>query len=340
MTEPFKPLYQEANQPAPPKGPPSLDEELDAFEQQYLARFRGREHIGLPQRTIPLLDDKSLGLRGFMLLAAPPSVGKTALGLQLGVDVVRANEDACFVFVSLEMSKHAMMARVVSRFSRLDWSILHFGSTRRPAAAGEALFSREELGQISEAKDVIRMFGSRMLFLESKDFSAGVSASEILRHVRALQERTGTSRAFVLVDYLQVLPAPPDKRSEIEEDRWRIGEMLRLRDCLGGDNNALMVISEARKSRGGEDWGASLSDVMGTARATYSPDAVMLLQPASAEDLGCKNEDDAKKKRDGEGISRLSLHIRKGRDGWSRGVIGLDFHFFTSEFKDAPRRRL
>ena len=45
-----------------------------ADHEERLAQWRGREFIGLPQRTLPTLDGLTLGLRGLMLLAAAPNV--------------------------------------------------------------------------------------------------------------------------------------------------------------------------------------------------------------------------------------------------------------------------
>ena len=50
-----------------------------------------------------------------MLLAAAPNVGKTALAVQLGTDIVVHNKDACFVFLSLEMPRAEILTRIKCR---------------------------------------------------------------------------------------------------------------------------------------------------------------------------------------------------------------------------------
>ena len=105
----------------------SVADELDEHEAR-LERFRGREFIGLPQRTLPKLDAMTLGQRDLVLLAAGPNTGKTTLGVQLGLDVVLHNPDAAFLFISLEMSRHDMLTRIKCRLSGLDWKTLVFGS--------------------------------------------------------------------------------------------------------------------------------------------------------------------------------------------------------------------
>src|SRR6202012_5370163 len=88
----------------------SVAEELDAHSEM-LVKARGKEFLGLPQRTIAKLDEATLGLRGLILLAAPPNIGKTTLATQIGMDIVKNNPDACFLFLSLEMSRFEILTR-------------------------------------------------------------------------------------------------------------------------------------------------------------------------------------------------------------------------------------
>jgi hypothetical protein len=65
-------------------------------------------------------------------------------------------------------------------------------------------------------------------------------------------------------------------RSDIDADKWRIGQMKELRDAVGSENAAL-VISEARKpSSDAQEWAGDMAAVMGAARGTYTPDMVLL----------------------------------------------------------------
>ena len=126
----------------------NVADELGDHEAR-LAQWRGREFIGLPQKTLPKLDTLTLGLRGLMLLAAAPNVGKTALAIQLGLDAVVHNKDAAFLFVSLEMSRWDMLTRLRSRLAGLDWHALVFGSGR---GGVNATFTPEEYRQLEAAQ--------------------------------------------------------------------------------------------------------------------------------------------------------------------------------------------
>jgi hypothetical protein len=91
---------------------------------------------------------------------------------------------------------------------------------------------------------------------------------------------------MVIIDYLQIIPVPDEvkRRSGIDEDQWRIERMQALKDACDGE--PVFVISEARKKKQGQaTWTEDLADVMGSARGSYSPDAVLLLNPFSNAEL-------------------------------------------------------
>jgi len=328
-------------------------EELRSHRER-LEKWRGREYIGLPQKTLSELDEATLGLRGLMLLAAAPNVGKTALAVQLGTDVVVHNQDACFVFLSLEMTRWEILSRIKCRLAEIDWKTLVFGDSR---STGEVSFTPEQYGRLKTAERTLQDIGDRIVILDEKNFPQDETTVEkLVREVQAVKARTGTTRAFCLVDYLQVFPIPQHEgrniRTDLDADKWRIGAMRDLRDYLEGD--AVMVISEARKPSGtaGEKWGGALADVMGAARGAYTPDMVFLFAPFTDEELSDefdlwketgKGESRKKalakeavqKRREAlqeTGLSLNKLIIAKGRDGVTRKDIPLSFWFRRSAF--------
>jgi hypothetical protein len=179
------------------------------------------------------------------------------------------------------------------------------------------------------------------------------NAEAILAAVANLKSATGASRAFVLIDYLQVWPIPEEMsrniRSDLEADKWRIGEMKRLRDAL--DSDPILVISEARKpqqSTKATAWGGDLADVMGSARACYTPDMVFIFRPFTDTELAeaCKLRKGKEKKADPKevaqarerlrqkGLSYNKLIIAKGRDGVTKGDLDLTFHYRQARFDE------
>ena len=112
-------------------------------------------------------------------------------------------------------------------------------------------------------------------------------------------------------------------------------------DYLNTGQWSKKAISEAKK----EDWKASLgmSSIMGSARGTYTPDVVMVIQPLSVEEHAppkTKKEDLEKaglEKLDElveQGVALMRLRIVKGRDGVFRRGFELAFHFESLRFEE------
>lgn len=316
----------------------ALAEELDAHEAR-IAHWRGKDYIGLPQKSLPTLDRKTLGLRGLMLLAAAPNVGKTTIAVQMGLDVVLHNEDAAFLFLSLEMSRWDMLTRLKSRLAEMTWRDLMFGSHG-------GSFTADEWARIEWANATLRELGPRICILDDKNFPEP-TLDKVFAQIDALKARTGASRVFTLVDYLQVWPVPPavakSIRTDLDADKWRIGQMKELRDYNG---DPVMVISEAKKPTGdSKGWGGAMSDVMGSARGTYTPDMVFLLRELAASDLtkrdGLKDDEEANKiitENAKRGFVEQRLSIVKGRDGVERGEIDLEHDFVRSSYVERGGR--
>jgi hypothetical protein len=319
----------------------SVADELNEHEER-LAQWRGREFIGIPQRTLPTLDKLTLGLRELILLGAAPGMGKTTLAIQFGLDAVVHNKDVAFLFVSLEMSRWDMLTRFRSRLAGLDWHTVVFGSG---VGANAQTFTKEEFDRLEQAHGTLLDIGGRIRILDNKNFPMP-TLKNVLDQVEDLKGSSGASRVFVLVDYLQVWPVPEalmkTLRTDLEADKWRIGQMRELRDGRGSANTVL-VISEARKpSNEAQAWGGDMASIMGAARGTYTPDMLLLLNPLSDQELGTldgkKGDEEAGKKvreRDAEeGFARQRLSIVKGRDGVQRGRVDLRFHFRQSRFEE------
>ena len=334
-------------------------EERIKKEQTFLKTYRGKKYLGLRVQTIDEFNEKFLGLRGLNLLAAAPNVGKTALTVQISTEVLLAEKDACLVYISLEMSEEQIFRRMLLNLSGLNFRTFVFGSEEQTTFSKDeccTFFKPEELKSIKEAEDLLRNFGPRLQIIDQSTCPY-IDARAVINYVEALKQKTKTSKTIVIIDYLQVWPIDANLRlSENESDKWRIGEMKKIRDAMNDD--PIIVISEARKPPGtakDEAWGGDLSDVMGSARGTYTPDVVMLLsqiKPQSLKKLWKKNnleeikaEDDPEyDENDNEGqiiknflakqgIALCKLEAPKVRDGMQKFSIILEFHFQKNTFK-------
>ena len=333
-------------------------------EDEFLAQYRGKKYLGLRVKTIEEFNENFLGLRGLMLLAAAPNVGKTALTVQTAIEVLETEKDACLVYISLEMSEEQIFRRMLLNLSGFNFRTFVFGSQPQQIIDNDgrqAFFKIEEVKKIKEAENILKGFGNRLQIIDQSTCPY-IDARTVVNYVDALKQRSKCSRAIVIIDYLQVWPVNTNARLlENEADKWRIGEMKKIRDALNDD--PVIVISEARKPSGkDEQWGGDLSDVMGSARGTYTPDVVMLLsqiKPKSLSTIWEKNdlpkvkpEEDAECiEADKEGLAIKNLlakhgicickvEVPKARDGMQKFSTLLEFHFNKNTFNKVNWQKL
>ncbi len=310
--------------------PRLVSEELEEHLAR-LAFWQGRDLVGLATGTLARLDKATLGLRGLIFLAGAPNEGKTALALQLGLDVVRANPDVCFLFLSLEMARADMVNRLVCNLARLDWKDLVLG---RPGGLGA-----EQTKDLELARTTLADIGQRMLILDAENFGHP-NVEKTLAALARLKERSGCQRALILVDYLQVWPLPSAQDPiwgadhDSDPDMWRVGAMKALRD---GSGDAVLAISEVRRPAEGQAWASGLADVAGSSRAIYTPDIVLMLQTLPEEEalrLIGGNPQAARQQMRSLGLAFNRLVIAKGRDGVVRDTLNLTFFHRQSRFAD------
>jgi replicative DNA helicase len=317
--------------------------------QTRLQTYRGQEMLGL-RTGMRQLDERTLGLRGLTVLGAMPNVGKTALVLQLGINVINNNPDACFLLVSLEMGRRDLYARVHCNLAEMDYKTLMFGAKELRGRPGTP-FKADQLKRLEAADAWVAANGKRVRVLDRETFGASVTAASILGAIQALKAESGATRALVAIDYLQLLPVPTEvaRLGDLEADKHRVRV---AQDVVAGtrtDGNtvgdAVLVISEARKPTAGKKvWGSELADLMGSSRLGYAADAVLLYRPMRDEEipenyaagndtLGCGPQ------LEEQGISPAFLTLAKGRDGMRRGEWPIEYHFERSTFNEVQQRR-
>lgn len=120
-----------------------------------------------------------------IILAARPSMGKTALALNIARNAA-VDADVPVGLFSLEMSKEQLSMRMLCAEARVDSSRLRSG-----------FFSREDWDSITEAAGIL---SDAPIYI---DDSADISATEIRAKSRRLKMEKGLG--MVIIDYLQLM---------------------------------------------------------------------------------------------------------------------------------------
>ena len=160
----------------------------DSFEKiEELYRDK-RLITGVPTGFIDL-DTLTSGFQPseFVVIAARPSMGKTALTLNIAAHVAIEHRRPV-AFFSLEMSKESLVHRLLASEARVDGNRLRTGFLRE-----------NEWPRLTTAAGKL---GDAALYV---DDTAGISALEIRAKARRLMVETKGELAMVVVDYLQLI---------------------------------------------------------------------------------------------------------------------------------------
>ncbi|MDP1789233.1 MAG: replicative DNA helicase, partial [Methylibium sp.] len=175
------------------------------------------------------LDRMTAGLQpgDLIVLAARPSMGKTAFALNIG-EHVAVQEGLPVVVFSMEMGASQLALRMVGSLGRIDQSGLRTGRLRD-----------DEWGRLTEAVDKL---GKASVFI---DESAALTPSELRARARRQARQCG-QLGLIVVDYLQLMSGS----SSNEENRATvIGEISRGLKSLAKELNCpVIALSQLNRS--------------------------------------------------------------------------------------------
>lgn len=213
---------------------------------------------GIPTGFIDL-DYKTAGLQpsDLVLIAARPSMGKTAFVLNIAQHVAFHSKKAAAIF-SLEMSKEQLVNRLFSLESQVDAQLLRTGSLKDDD--WEKLI--EGAGTIGKSRLII-------------DDTPSISISEMRSKCRKFKLEQGLD--IIIIDYLQLMSGSVGGRSESRQQE--ISEISRSLKALARELNvpviALSQLSRAVEQR--PDKRPMLSDLRESGAIEQDADVVMFI---------------------------------------------------------------
>ena len=207
---------------------------------------------------ISTLDRKINGLKpgNLMILAARPSMGKTALALNIALNAARRMEKAVAV-ASLEMSKAEVADRILSLESMVELSRL---------ATGE--LTEEEWERIAEATVGLSCYP---IFVSDDSMTTVADIKAKCRRVENL--------GLVVIDYLQLIQSSGANTGRNENRQQVVSEMSRMLKLMAKDLNVpvlcLSQLSRANEKR--DNKRPMLSDLRESGAIEQDADVVMFL---------------------------------------------------------------
>ncbi|RZL08275.1 MAG: replicative DNA helicase, partial [Rubrivivax sp.] len=135
------------------------------------------------------MDSMTAGLQkgDLIVLAARPSMGKTAFALNIGENVA-VNEGLPVAVFSMEMGASQLALRMVGSIGRINQQNLRTGR-----------LSDDEWGRLSETVEKLR---TANVFI---DETAALSPGELRSRARRLARQFGGTLGLIIVDYLQLM---------------------------------------------------------------------------------------------------------------------------------------
>ena len=229
-----------------------------AFEKIQLAVENKGKPTGVSSGFLDF-DKVTSGLQksDLILIAARPSMGKTAFALNIGLNAaLRGNVVAIF---SLEMSKEQLGQRLLSSHSGIDSHKLSTGQ-----------LTEDEIIEIAGTVDTL---SNIKLFI---DDTAAISALELRSKARRLKNERGLN--LIIIDYLQLMQGKSSRITEVNRQQ-EISEISRSLKALARELN-IPVVALSQLSRNVElraDKRPLLSDLRESGSLEQDADIVMFL---------------------------------------------------------------
>lgn len=300
---------------------PSILGDLLQIELERIEAAEGGGISGLPSGY----DDLDAKLRGLqpgelIIVAARPSMGKTALALNLAEQIARGGltpwdsaagrQPIPVAFFSLEMSKSSVTQRLLSAFSGVQGTLFRDGSRISP----------EDWERIMKACNSL---AEMPLYI---DDTPGLTVMQLRARARRMASRHKIK--CIMIDYLQLLTAPTAAR---ESRQVEVSTISRQIKALARELH-VPVVCLAQLNRGTEQREGNrprMSDLRESGSIEQDADVVALLH--REEYYHINNPRWIEEHPDKKGLAELI--IAKQRNG-PTGVVKLTWDNTTTRFKN------
>ncbi|MFA5051290.1 MAG: replicative DNA helicase [Patescibacteria group bacterium] len=293
----------------------SLKDTLDEAFERMDALHRGDQKLrGVPTGFTDL-DSVLAGLQAseLIILAARPSIGKSALALDIARRAAVYHKIPVGIF-SLEMSKDQICDRIICAQAGVNlWKI----RTGNIAKDGDGDFKK-----LGEAFSVL---AETPIFI---DDSPTLNMNEIRTKARRLQSEHGLG--LLIIDYLQLMEGASGSENRVQE----VSEISRALKAIARELN-IPVLALSQLSRATEARTPSipkLADLRESGSLEQDADVVLFIYR--------KAMDKSIKFCPPEERNVAEIHIGKHRHGPAGGIVKLYFEAETASYKNLDKKML
>jgi replicative DNA helicase len=258
------------------------------------------------------LDEITSGFQpaDLVIVAARPSMGKTALTLNIAQHAAIEN-NLPVAFFSLEMSKEALVQRLLTSEARVDAQRLR-----------KATLRDDDLPRLARAAGIL---SAAPIWI---DDTPGLSLLEMRSKARRL--KADANIGLVVVDYLQLMTGPSNAESRQQEVSQISRGLKALAKELAVPVVALSQLSRAPELRTGENKRPQLSDLRESGAIEQDADLIMFLYRQEFYD--------GPTDKDGNSLEgKAEIIVGKQRNG-PTGIVNLYFHKHYTRFENYTQR--
>ena len=209
------------------------------------------------------LDSMTSGLQksDLIIIAARPSQGKTALGLNIAAHAAIREGKTVAIF-SLEMSKEQLVMRLFASEARVNMQNVNHGTP-----------SSQELLKLAEAN--LTLANANMYI----DDRSNISVAEIRSKCRRLKARNGLD--LIVIDYLQLMKTPNGSDNRVQE----VSELTRSLKILARELNVPIVLL-SQLSRKAAERKPAMSDLRESGAIEQDADIIIMIyrDPSRTDD--------------------------------------------------------
>ena len=265
--------------------------------QEIVARMSGEgQNIAIPTGFSTLDQLVGLGKGDLIILAARPSMGKTAFALNIALNVAGKNhrdesEKKTVALFSLEMGADQLVSRMICSEGMLDSEKIKKGT-----------LDNDDMMKLETA---VHFLNQKNIFIED---SAFIKVNEVKAKCKLLKNEHGLD--LIVIDYLQLLQGSKrtdNRQQEVSEISRSLKQMARELEC---PVIALSQLSRSVESR--HDKRPMMSDLRGSGSIEQDADIVSFLYRSDYYRSEDADENEVQEPSD---VSTVEVIVAKNRNG-------------------------
>ena len=275
----------------------NMKDVTDEVFQEIVARMSGEgRNISIPTGFSTLDQLVGLGKGDLIILAARPSMGKTAFALNIALNVAGKNhrdesEKKTVALFSLEMGADQLVSRMICSEGMLDSEKIKKGT-----------LDNDDMMKLETA---VHFLNQKNIFIED---SAFIKVNEVKAKCKLLKNEHGLD--LVVIDYLQLLQGSKrtdNRQQEVSEISRSLKQMARELEC---PVIALSQLSRSVESR--HDKRPMMSDLRESGSIEQDADIVSFLYRSDYYRSEDADENEVQEPSD---VSTVEVIVAKNRNG-------------------------